>query len=105
MGLCDSPLALVLDVCRRRSGVHIGVVTSLHVEASLVLLLLHQHLLFDLLLVHLLSRCQIEIVNDIGDVGYSIVVLSISDLANSIFSIAGAIFVLRIDNALGSIDL
>ena len=79
--------------------------TSLHVEASLVLLLLHQHLLLDLLLVHLLGRCQVEIVNDIGDIGYSIVVLSITDLANSIFSIAGAIFVLRIDNTLGSIDL
>lgn len=50
------------------------------ISSKLVLLLLQQHLLLYLLLVELLSRCQVEIVDNVGDIGNSTRVGSLSNL-------------------------
>lgn len=86
MRLSDSALALVLYVRWRRSSVYGRVVPCLHVQTSLVLLLLEEHLLLDLLLVHLLSGCEVEVVDDVSDISHPIVVLSITDLSNCILA-------------------
>ena len=100
LGLSDSSLPLVLNVSWRWPSVDSWVVSCLHVEAPLVLLLLKKHLLLNLLLMHLLSRGQVEVVNYIRDIGHSIIVLSITDLTNSAFPSAVACLVLRVDNTL-----
>ena len=44
-------------------------------NVSLILLLLKHHLLLNLLLMQLLGRRQIEIVNDVCDIGHSILLV------------------------------